>query len=159
MLPTVKPTTSARAHPARLGHEADERCVPQLEEVPSFAGFQQLAQVLDRHDRNGLLGHGWRAHRGHRIGVDKPITNGPAVELLQRPVADGSGSGGAVLEQVRDEPTRIVGGRVERFRTVEEVDQHPRGLGVGADGGTAAVLGAQGVRPFAQHQRVGIHRR
>ena len=55
------------AHPAGLGHEADERGVPQLEEVPPFAGFQQLAQVLDRHDRDGLLGHGWRPDRGHRL--------------------------------------------------------------------------------------------
>ena len=56
-----------------------------------------------------------------------------------------------MLEQMRDEPTQIVGGCVERFRTVEEVDQHPGGLGVGADGGIAAVLGAQGMRLFAQH--------
>jgi hypothetical protein len=49
-----------------------------------------------------------------------------------------------VLEQMRDEPAQVVGGRVERVRTVEEVDRHPGGLGVGADGGVAAVLGARG---------------
>jgi hypothetical protein len=39
----------------------------------------------------------------------------------------------------------------ERFRTAQEGDQHPGGLGVGADGGVAAVLGPQGMRPLAQH--------
>jgi hypothetical protein len=76
-----------------------------------------------------------------RIGLGDPVTNGPAAEVLQRPVADGSGGGGAVGEQMRDEPAQVVGRHLERFRAVEEVDQHPGGLGVGADGGVAAVLG------------------
>jgi hypothetical protein len=33
-----------------------------------------------------------------------------------------------VVEQMRDEPAQVVGGRVERFRTVEVVEQHPGGL-------------------------------
>jgi hypothetical protein len=46
---------------------------------------------------------------------------------------------------MRDEPAQLVGGRVERLRTVEEVDQHPNRFGVGADGGIAAVLRSQGI--------------
>jgi len=64
-----------------------------------------------------------------------------------------------VLEQTRDEPTQIVGGRVERFRAVEEVDQHPGGLGVGADGGVAAVPGPQGMRPLALLGRSRLYRK
>jgi hypothetical protein len=32
-----------------------------------------------------------------------------------------------VGEQMRDEPAQVVGGRVERVRAVEEVDQRPGG--------------------------------
>jgi hypothetical protein len=55
-----------------------------------------------------------------------------------------------VLEQMRDVPAQIVGARVERVCAVEDVDQPPGGS-VGADGGIAAVLGPQRVRPLAQH--------
>ena len=46
---------------------------------------------------------------------------------------------------MRDVPAQIVGTRVERVCADEDLDQPPGGLGVGADGGIAAVLGAQGM--------------
>jgi hypothetical protein len=86
---------------------------------------------------------------GARIGVIGLVSMSPS--RTARPCcSDRQRDGGAVLEQMRDEPAQILGRRVERFRAVEEADQYPGGRGVGADGGIAAVLGSQGMRPLAQ---------
>ena len=58
-----------------------------------------------------------------------------------------------MLEQMSDVPAQIVGARVVRVRAVEDVDQPPGGLGGVGDGGIAAVLGAQGMRPLAAGAR------
>jgi hypothetical protein len=101
------------------------------------------------------------------LGICKPFQGGPRpgsragtqthLASLTGPTADSSGSGGAVREQMRDEAAQIVGARLERVCAVEDVDQPPGGS-VGADGGIAAVLGAQGMGPLAQQERVGVHR-
>jgi hypothetical protein len=58
-------------------------------------------------------------------------------------------AGGSPVPGGFERVAQIVGARVERFRAVEVVDQPPGGLGGGADGGVAAVFGAQGMRPLA----------
>ena len=48
MLPTVNPMTSARRMPPGSGMRWVSVGVPQLAGVRSLAGFERLAQVLDR---------------------------------------------------------------------------------------------------------------
>jgi hypothetical protein len=83
MLPTVNLTTSARRIAPGSSMRRMSAVCRSWRKFRLFAGCQQRAQVCDRHDRDGLVGHGWRAHRAHRVGVDEPVADGPAVELPQ----------------------------------------------------------------------------
>jgi hypothetical protein len=65
MLPTLGPMPSARRIPPGSSMRRTSAVSRSWRKSRPFAGFQQLAQVLDRHDRDGLLGHGRRADRAH----------------------------------------------------------------------------------------------
>jgi hypothetical protein len=88
---------------------------------------------------SGTLSAGCAGPRRARAGRGRPSRTTVAVSRSRTVAVAGSGG-----EQMRDVPAQVAGGRVERFRARGEVDQRPGGLGGGAAGGIAAVLGAQG---------------
>ena len=134
-----EPGQFAGSHSGVDEHADDGQVAAVLEGVPATRR-QQRQQLLDREDRDRLLGNRGRSHAFHRRALDLAVVDEPDEELLQAAVVLGD-RGRAHLGRLPSAPDDLIGelGKVQldvltpdgtsgrrQFLSVEETNEARR---------------------------------